>query len=115
MLELLFNNQNTERILFYLQVNKKCYARSLSKVFNSSVYGFQTTLQKLEKAGIIVSFTEGKIRIYQFNPRYPLLKELQEFVARGYLFLPKKMKDDYYDPLLRKRPRRAGKPLPNKE
>lgn len=111
MLELLFNNQNTERILFYLQVNETCYAQQLATQFHSSAYGFQTTLQKLEKAGILVSFLQGKTRLYQFNPQYPFLYELQQFIGKAYSFLPQHLKTRYYETLTRKRPRRTGKPL----
>ena len=111
MLDLLFGNQNTERVLFTLLKSKKCYAKQLANRFETAIFGIQTTLQKLEKAGIIVSFKEGNTRIFQFNPRYPFLKELKLFLKKAYTFLPQDIKDKYYEPVVRRRPRRTGKPL----
>jgi len=111
MLEILFGNQNTERILFNLLIKEKCYAKELADRFDSAVYGFQTTLQKLEKAGILVSFKKGNMRNFQFNPRYPFLTELQQLLKKAYQFLPQKIKEKYYEPVIRKRPRRTGKPI----
>ncbi|MFC1770832.1 ArsR family transcriptional regulator [Candidatus Margulisiibacteriota bacterium] len=111
MLELLFGNQNVERILFTLQVNKRCYATKISDECETSLYGVQAALQKLEKAGVLVSYTEGKLRLYEYNPRYPFVKELKQFINKAYYFLPSEIKAKYYTPSQRKRPRRTGKPL----
>ena len=111
MLELLFSNKNTEKILFSLLKQQKVYAQGLSKNFNTAVFGIQEALQKLEKAGILVSFLEGKSRFYQFNPRYPFLKELKQFCEKVYEFLPREQKEKYYEKAGRTRPRRAGKPI----
>jgi len=111
MLELLFGNENTERILFFLLVNKKCYGKGLADRFSVALSSVQRTLQKLEKAGVLVSFEVGKTRLYEFNPRYPFLNELTAFTKKAYAFLPSDMKVKYYEPIERKRPRRTGKPL----
>lgn len=110
MLEYLFGNVIIEKILFYLYVNQKCYPSQLSKTFETPLYSFQRALQRLEKGGVIVSHYEGKTLIYQFNPRYPFLKELKIFLDKAYNFFPKEIRQ-YYEPITRKRPRRSGKPL----
>ena len=111
MLEILFGNQNTERILFTILLNEKCYAKQLADRFGTALFGFQTTLQKLEKANILVSFKEGNTRLFQLNPRYPFLAELKQLIQKAYEFLPEEIKNRYYTPISRKRPRRTGKPL----
>ncbi|NGX38440.1 MAG: hypothetical protein K1000chlam2_01614 [Chlamydiae bacterium] len=111
MLERLFGNQNTEKILFFLLENDKCYGTQLSKYFESALSGFQNTLDKLEYAGVLVSFLEGRTRIYQFNPTYPFLNELTNLLKRAYEFLPDDIKEKYYEKRVRRRPRRKGKPL----
>ena len=111
MLEILFGNQNTERILFYILKNENCYGRALSLKFNSALSAFQSTLKKLEKANILVSLMKGHTRFYQFNPQYPFLVELKFFLEKAYQFFPEEIKEKYEEPLARKRPRRAGKPL----
>jgi DNA-binding transcriptional ArsR family regulator len=79
MLESLFGNPVIEKVLFYLLENEKTYASHLRKVFDSPLFSFQRALERLEKGGIVVSTMEGKTRLYQFNPRYPMLKELKDF------------------------------------
>lgn len=111
MLETVFGGKNIERILFYLLINESCYATQLNKIFGVSLSPFQKALDRLESGGIIVSFLQGKTRIYQFNPRYPFLNELKSFLSKAYEFLPQEFKDCYYEPKIRRRPRRKGKPL----
>ena len=111
MLEGLFGNKVIEKILFYLIANENCFPSELHRQFKLPLFGIQNALARLEKQGIIVSFKEGKTRIYQWNPRYPLINELKSFLEKAYSFLPESMKEKIYEPIIRKRPRRAGKPL----
>ena len=111
MLENLFGNTVIEKIFFYLLKNEKTYASELSKLFELPLFSFQTALARLEKGSILVSFKEGRTRIYQFNPRYPMLRELIQFLEKSYTFLPENFRKKYYEPPKRKRPRRRGKPL----
>ncbi len=111
MLDYLFGNTNIEKILFFLLVNKRCYGSQLKRTFKQALSPIQNALDRLEYGGILVSFLEGKTRIYMFNPRYPFLKEIKSFLEKTYSFLPQEYKDRYYEPKIRKRPRRKGKPL----
>jgi hypothetical protein len=111
MFEELFGSKIIEKICFYLVVNETCYASELKRRFGLPLFGIQNGLGRLEKQGLLVSFTVGKTRVYQWNPRYPLLSEFKAFLAKAYSFLPEDMKEKYYEPLIRKRPRRAGKRL----
>jgi hypothetical protein len=49
--------------------------------------------------------------LYEFNPRYIFLVELIAFLEKAYSSLPETIKLKYYEPIIRKRPRRQGKPL----
>ncbi len=111
MLEPLFGAKSIEKILFYLLMNHQCYGSQLSRDFEESLSLFQKGLDRLERGGILVSFLKGKTRLYEFNPRYPFLTELKQFLTKAYEFLPAEMKDNFYQPMIRKRPRRKGKPL----
>src|SRR5262245_27159306 len=111
MLEYLFGNPVIEKVLFYLCVNQKCYPSQLKDVFQTPLYSFQRALGRLERGGVIVSHKEGKTLIYQFNPRYPFLNELKSFLGKAYEFFPENIRQKYYEPIIRKRPRRQGKPL----
>jgi hypothetical protein len=109
MLESLFGTPIIEKILFFLVVNKTCYPSQLKETFNNPLYSFQRALARLEKGGIIVSYRAGKTLIYQFNPRYPFLAELEAFLSKAYSFFPEDVREKYYEPIVRKRHRRLGK------
>ena len=111
MLESLFGTPIIEKVLFFLMVNEKCYPSQLKSSFQLPLYSFQRALARLEKGNVIVSYREGKTLLYEFNPRYPFLAELKVFLQKAYEALPQEMRDKYYEPSLRKRPRRQGKPL----
>src|SRR5438105_2040068 len=111
MFEYLFSNKNVEKILMYLSLHGKANATELHKTFVSALDPIQKTLRKLEAGGLLVSFTEGKTRVFQWNPQYPFLNEIQTLAKKAYEFLPQLVKDKYYKQTARKRPRRTGKPL----
>jgi len=111
MLERLFGNAVIEKVLFYLLKNEEGYGSELSKILEIPLYSVQRSLDRLEAGGIIAARTLGKTRLYQFNPRYPFLKELKCFLSKAYTFLPKELKERFYEAPVRKRPRRKGKPL----
>jgi len=110
MLEYLFSNKNVEKILIYLTLHEKTYATELSKLFDAPLDPIQKTLLKLENGGLLVSFKEGKTRVFQWNPRYPFLEEIRTLATKAYNYLPPKIQENY-QPLKRKRPRKTGKPL----
>lgn len=111
MLEYLFANKNVEKVLFYLHLHDKANATELSRAFQSSLDPIQKTLRKLEAGGLLVSFQEGRTRVFQWNPRYPFLKEIQDLAEKAYTFLPENIQESQYQSTKRKRPRRTGKPL----
>jgi len=108
MLESLLGNSTIEKILFTLESFDKAYPTGLSKIFNIPVNGIQQQLKRLENGGVVVSMMTGRTRLYQFNPRYPFLKELRALLKRAIEFLPEKEIEMYYK--RRTRPRKKGKP-----
>lgn len=109
MLEPLLGNSTIEKILFTLESYKQAYPSELSKMFNIPVNGIQQQLERLENGGVVVSSMVGKTRLYQFNPRYPFLKELRTLIRRAMEFLSEKEMQKYYR--RRTRPRKKGKLL----
>lgn len=109
MLDQIFGSKSAEMTLFYMLVYKKGYARRLSTTVGLSLNAIQKQFIKFENAGIFVSFMEGRTRVFEWNPRYPFLKELQNLIQKGYDYLPEIDKDRYFKQ--RSRPRRTGKPL----
>jgi hypothetical protein len=109
MLEYLFANKNVEKILIYLCLHEKANATELSRSFNSALDPIQKTLRKLEEGSLLASFLEGKTRVFQWNPRYPFLEEIQALAQKAYSFLPPNIQETQYQPTKRKRPRKTGK------
>jgi hypothetical protein len=111
MFEQLFNSRIMEKVLFYMVINKKCFASELRRCFGIPVFGIQRALTRLENQGILVSTVEGSNRIYHWNPRYPFLEEFKYFIEKAYSSLPENMRKQFYERSVRKRPRKKGKPL----
>jgi hypothetical protein len=108
MLEPVLGNKIIEKILFYLLVYEDGYIRGISNLFGAPVTGIVQQLKRLEDGGVVVSQLRGKIRLYQFNPRYPFLTELKVLLQKAIDVLPEKEIEKYYK--MRTRPRRKGKP-----
>ena len=109
MLENIFGSRNKERILIFLLARKEGYAREIAKFYESSLSPIQNLLDKLEAGSVLSSRTVGKTRVYSFNPRYPFLKELNDLLEKAFQFIPKDEKEKLI--VVRKRPRRKGKPI----
>jgi predicted transcriptional regulator len=109
MLEALIGSKTRERVLFYLVSRKEGYAREIAEFYQSSLSPVQIQLDRLESGNILVSRLSGKTRVYSFNPRYPFLQELLSLLNKAVSFLPDKEQQSLF--MVRKRPRRKGKPL----
>ena len=109
MLETLFGNRTAEKIFLYMANYRTGYATKISKTFGFSLSMVQKQLDKLEQGGILISNLEGRTRLYQFNPRYFLYKELLLLLSKALEFIPDTEKQKHY--MQRTRPRRRSKPL----
>jgi hypothetical protein len=95
MLATLCGSQSVQRILTFLFVNGKCYGAQLNRQFKASLTPIQKALQRLEKGGIVMSYLEGKTRVYQFDPSFPLLEELEALLKKTYTLLSPQEKKQY--------------------
>ena len=109
MIENLLGNETLEKILLSVERYGQIYATDTSKTFDIPVYSVQKQLAKMEQSGVLVSRFYGKVRLYEFNPRYPLLNELKALLRKTFDFLPERDIDRYY--MKRQRPRLKGKIL----
>ncbi len=96
MLDVICGNKNVTKILIFLFVNGKCYGTQLHRSFKTSLTPIQKALDRLEKGGVITSYYEGKTRLYQFNPSYPLLSELEQLLKKAYTLLAAHEKKQCY-------------------
>ena len=109
MLESVLGSISCERALIFLAARDEGYAREIASFYATSLAPVQKQLDKLEAGGVLVSKTVGRTRLYQFNPRYPLLAELKAFLDKALTFYDQELQDRLL--LERRRPRRRAKPL----
>lgn len=95
MFEVLFGNKTVQKTLLFLFVNGKCYGTQLHRMLKTPLTPIQKALLRLEKGGVIMSYLEGKTRLYQFNPAFPLLTELEQLLKKAYTLLPPQEKKLY--------------------
>ncbi len=96
MMHALFGSSSVERILLFLFVNGKCYGSQLQRQLGVALTPLQKALARLEDGGIITSHYEGKTRLYQFNPAYPLLEELELLLKKAHTLLPTSSKRIFF-------------------
>jgi len=96
MLKSIFGCRSVEKILLFLLVNEKCYATQLHRMLQTPLTPIQKALDRLEKGEVLTSHFEGKNRIFQFNPSYPLLNELEMLLKRAFQQIPLQEKKSYY-------------------
>jgi hypothetical protein len=118
MLEALFGNKNVTQILLFIFANDKCYGTQLHRSLEVPLTPIQKNLSRLEKGGVIMSHYEGKTRVFQFNPSFPLMKELEKLLQKAYSLLPAHSRKNFYisnenRPLTRKNPENKLRTLLN--
>ena len=109
MLEPLLGSKTAENVLVYILSRESGYASEIARFFGVGVYGIQCQLEKFELGGVLTSWTAGKTRIFEFNPRYAFKDALEALLRKAIDFYPEDEKDRLL--ITRRRPRRKGKPL----
>jgi predicted transcriptional regulator len=109
MIEPLLGSTNAERVLLFLLAREEGYPTEIARVFDTDLYGIQKQLDRLETGGVLASRTAGRTRLYRFNPRYPFQMEVRALLEKALSFYPEAEQDRLR--LVRRRPRRRGKPL----
>ncbi len=95
MLDGLCGNKNIQKVLIFLFVNNKGYGTQLQRILKTPLTSLQNALARLEKSRVIISYCEGKTKLYQLNPTYPLLHELEQLLKKAYTLLPPQDKKLY--------------------
>ena len=84
MLETLVSSKTRIKLLqkFFLNSNLHSYLRGLEAEFGESSNAIRLELNKFEKAGMILSKTEGNKKLFKANDLHPLFKDLQSIVRK---------------------------------
>jgi hypothetical protein len=109
MLEPLLGSTNAERVLMFIAIRSEGYPTEIAHFFDTDLYGIQKQIEKFETGGVLIAKQVGRTRIYQFSPRYAFIKELQALLEKAFSFYPPEEQERLQ--IMRKRPRRKGKPL----
>lgn len=109
MIESILGSLSCERVLVFICARKEGYAREIARFYETDLAPIQKQLDKLELAGTLASRTIGRTRLYSFNPRYAFLQELTLLLEKVISFLPSDERERLV--MVRRRPRRRGKPL----
>ena len=96
------------RALLALRLLGDTYPRELSRLLELPVSGVQKALRSLEMDGLVAGRSVGRTRVYQLNPRYFAADALAAYLAR---VAEPESRLRARSAVLRRRPRRSGKPL----
>jgi DNA-binding transcriptional ArsR family regulator len=103
-----FGSLTRTRVLLALEGLSESYARELARILDSPVSVVQKALRSLEKDGLVAGRIMGRTRLYRIDARYFASAELKRFLRR--VAEPdRELKARLAQ--IRRRPRRAGKPL----
>jgi len=109
MLEALFGNKSTEKILLHIFHYNESHASAIAKDFETALNPIVHQLNKLELAGILVSKEVGRSRMYKFNAKSPLAKPVKELIEVVYESISLEERQKMF--ASRRRPRQKGKPV----
>ena len=108
-LDAILGNRTAACVLLYIENYGSGYARKIATTYEMPVSVVQDQLRKLEGAGILVSQSVGRTRVFEFNPRSPTVRNLRSFLSEELDTLPNSLTKRFFRE--RQRPRRTGKPL----
>lgn len=84
MIDALISSKTRVKLLlkFFLNSNAKAYLRSLESEFGESSNGIRLELNRLEKAGLLLSESEGNKKIFRANIGHPLFREIHNILLK---------------------------------
>jgi len=84
MLEALITSKTRIKLLlkFFLKPGSEGYLRGLSNEFGESTNSIRLELNRLEKAGLLKSSSEGLRKVFHANLSHPLFPDIQSIVRK---------------------------------
>jgi predicted transcriptional regulator len=86
MIEVILGSENAEKVLMFLFTRQKGNATEIAKFFKVDQSTVQNQLAKFANGSVLISFLEGKTRVYEFNPRYAFFTELKALLEKALQF-----------------------------
>jgi predicted nucleotidyltransferase len=86
MIEAIFGSKLRTKILgwLYTHTDRRYFVRQLTNLIKEDSTNVSRELIRLEKAGIVVSTTEGRQKYYQANSKSPIFNELKSIVRKTF-------------------------------
>lgn len=84
MLESLVTSKTRIKLLlkFFLNQDTQAYLRGLAEEFGESTNAVRVELNRLTEAGFLTTRDDGRVKLYQANPKHPLFPELHSLVKK---------------------------------
>jgi hypothetical protein len=84
MLESLITSKTRIRLLlkFFLNPETKAYLRGLADELGESTNAVRVELNRLNKAGLLKSVSDGRTKLYWANPEHPLFPDIHSLVKK---------------------------------
>jgi len=109
VLEAIFGNRSAAQVLLFLEAYGSGHPTRIASTYDAPLTGIYRQLLRLEAAGVLVSRTVGRTRLFEFNTRNPTVRNLRVFLAQELEAMPEAEVKAFYRQ--RQRPRRTGKRL----
>lgn len=107
MLDKIFGNETLAMIYLNLFHYGEVYSGLVEKNTGTGSRAVLNQLNKMEEAGVLVSRTVGRTRLYIFNPKSPFVTPIKKIIEIVYSNLSVKQKEELFRE--RTRPRAKGK------
>ncbi len=81
---LLLNSKLRRKLLAYsfTHPDENYYVRELSHLINEDPGNLSRELKRLENEGLYTSVTQGRVKFFSLNKRYPLYRELKKIIFK---------------------------------
>ena len=82
LLPSIFGSESSAGVLAFLAAYQEGYASEIARYIDIDLYAVQKQLEKFEACGLLRSRTDGRVRVYAFNPQYPVGGELKSLIEK---------------------------------
>jgi hypothetical protein len=84
MLDALITSKTRIKLLlkFFLNASRKDYLRNLESDLGDNTNAIRVELNKLEEAGLLLSFVKGNKKYFQSNHKHPLFSDIQSILMK---------------------------------
>jgi len=113
MLDKILGSEVAMKIMFHLVHYHEIYPSAVARDYKIALSAVQKQFARFEEAGVLVSKTVGRTRVYMFNKKLKAAMKFFELVKVYYDGLSIKDKEKIFS--TRRRPRRPGKPVVHRD